>query len=232
MQVKPLGPVPVKGLERAGRGVRGAWARAPCARGCRPRPRAGSRASWGATARWTQLRQALERARRGHGQVVAVVGEPGVGKSRLFCEFTHSHRTPRTGSCSRQLGLLRQGDHLPPVIDLLEGLLPDRRARRRAQDPREGDGKLLALDRALEPRCRPSCRCSTCRSRTRTGSASTRRSAGSARSTRVKRLLLRESQVQPLLVGVRGSALDRRGDPGAARQPGREPARRPACCCS
>ena len=27
----------------------------------------------------------------GHGQVVAVVGEPGVGKSRLFWEFTHSH---------------------------------------------------------------------------------------------------------------------------------------------
>ena len=30
---------------------------------------------------------------RGHGQVVAVVGDPGVGKSRVFREFTHSHRT-------------------------------------------------------------------------------------------------------------------------------------------
>ena len=39
------------------------------------------------------LRQSLEHARAGHGQVVAVVGEPGVGKSRLFYEFTHSHRT-------------------------------------------------------------------------------------------------------------------------------------------
>jgi class 3 adenylate cyclase len=31
-----------------------------------------------------QLRQALERAGAGHGQVAAVVGEPGVGKSRLY----------------------------------------------------------------------------------------------------------------------------------------------------
>ena len=36
---------------------------------------------------------ALERAHAGHGQVVALVGEPGVGKSRLVWEFTHSHRT-------------------------------------------------------------------------------------------------------------------------------------------
>src|SRR5262249_54170429 len=33
-----------------------------------------------------QLRQALERAASGHGQVVAIVGEPGVGKSRLVWE--------------------------------------------------------------------------------------------------------------------------------------------------
>ena len=42
------------------------------------------------------LTQALDRARAGHGQIVAVVGEPGVGKSRLFWEFTHS---PRTRGC-------------------------------------------------------------------------------------------------------------------------------------
>ena len=47
----------------------------------------------GRDAETEQLRKALEQARAGHGQVVAVVGEPGVGKSRLFYEFTHSHRT-------------------------------------------------------------------------------------------------------------------------------------------
>jgi class 3 adenylate cyclase len=39
------------------------------------------------------LRRALALAGDGHGQLVAVVGEPGVGKSRLAYEFTHSHRT-------------------------------------------------------------------------------------------------------------------------------------------
>jgi predicted ATPase/class 3 adenylate cyclase len=36
------------------------------------------------------LRQALERATAGHGQLVAVAAEPGVGKSRLIREFLHS----------------------------------------------------------------------------------------------------------------------------------------------
>ena len=39
------------------------------------------------------LVQALERAGAGHGQVVAVVGEAGVGKSRLVYEFIHAHHT-------------------------------------------------------------------------------------------------------------------------------------------
>ena len=46
------------------------------------------------------LQQALERAGAGHGQVVAVVGEAGVGKSRLVYEFVHSHHT-RGGWCSK-----------------------------------------------------------------------------------------------------------------------------------
>jgi class 3 adenylate cyclase/predicted ATPase len=35
-----------------------------------------------------QLQGALERALAGHGQVVGLLGEPGIGKSRLFREFT------------------------------------------------------------------------------------------------------------------------------------------------
>ncbi|PMY00730.1 AAA family ATPase, partial [Pseudomonas sp. GW460-13] len=34
-----------------------------------------------------QLREARARAQAGHGQIVGVVGEPGVGKSRLCLEF-------------------------------------------------------------------------------------------------------------------------------------------------
>jgi putative protein kinase ArgK-like GTPase of G3E family len=39
------------------------------------------------------LRRSLEHAGAGHGQAVAIVGEAGVGKSRLVWEFTRSHRT-------------------------------------------------------------------------------------------------------------------------------------------
>jgi len=39
------------------------------------------------------LRRALALAHDGRGQLVALVGAPGVGKSRLVYELTHSHRT-------------------------------------------------------------------------------------------------------------------------------------------
>jgi predicted ATPase len=38
----------------------------------------------GREAELAHLRRALELAREGHGQIVAAMGEPGVGKSRLF----------------------------------------------------------------------------------------------------------------------------------------------------
>jgi transcriptional regulator with AAA-type ATPase domain len=34
-----------------------------------------------------QLNQALAQAKAGHGQIVGTMGEPGLGKSRLFHEF-------------------------------------------------------------------------------------------------------------------------------------------------
>jgi class 3 adenylate cyclase len=40
-----------------------------------------------------RLQAALARAGVNHGQVIATMGEAGVGKSRLLYEFVHSHRT-------------------------------------------------------------------------------------------------------------------------------------------
>src|SRR5262249_58603435 len=46
----------------------------------------------GRQAELAALHQALEQAEAGRGQVVAALGEAGVGKSRLVYECLHSHR--------------------------------------------------------------------------------------------------------------------------------------------
>jgi predicted ATPase len=48
---------------------------------------------WGRQTEIETLGHAQERARVGHGQLVAIVGKAGLGKSRLVYEFVHSHRT-------------------------------------------------------------------------------------------------------------------------------------------
>jgi class 3 adenylate cyclase/tetratricopeptide (TPR) repeat protein len=67
----------------------------------------------------TAMQQALERAGTGHGQVVALVGEPGVGKSRAVYEFVHSHHT--SGWLVLESASVSYGKATPyfPVIDLL-----------------------------------------------------------------------------------------------------------------
>src|SRR5262244_1808455 len=66
------------------------------------------------------LQQTLEQAGAGHGQVVALVGEAGVGKSRLVYEFVHSHHTP--GWLVLESASVSYGKATPyfPIIDLLK----------------------------------------------------------------------------------------------------------------
>jgi len=67
----------------------------------------------------TALTQALTRAGAGHGQVVALVGEAGVGKSRLVYECVHSHHTQ--GWRVLEAASESYGKATPyfPVLDLL-----------------------------------------------------------------------------------------------------------------
>jgi len=46
----------------------------------------------GRDAELEQLCRAQQLAGTGHGQAAAIVGEAGVGKSRILYELTHSHR--------------------------------------------------------------------------------------------------------------------------------------------
>ena len=66
------------------------------------------------------LRQALERAGAGHGQVVAAVGEAGLGKSRLTYEFVHAHHTQ--GWLVLESAAMSYGKATPyfPVVELLK----------------------------------------------------------------------------------------------------------------
>jgi predicted ATPase len=98
-----------------------------------------------------QLHQALEVAGGGQGPVVAIVGEPGVGKSRLTWEFTHSHRTQGWLIIeARSVSYGRATPYLPVVELVREYFRID--AHDDARTMREKvTGRLLTLDRALEP---------------------------------------------------------------------------------
>src|SRR5437867_3718883 len=96
------------------------------------------------------LRRSLERAGAGHGQAVAIVGEAGLGKSRLVWEFTRSPRTH--GWLVLETGSVSYGTTTPylPVIELLKTYL----SIQEHDDPREirerVAGKLVPLDPTLE----------------------------------------------------------------------------------
>jgi hypothetical protein len=88
--VKPLGPVPVKGLAEPVQ-VYEVTGAGPARTRLQAAARRGLTGFVGRDAEVEQLRRSQHLAANGHGQIAAIVGE-GVGKSRLVYEFTHSHR--------------------------------------------------------------------------------------------------------------------------------------------
>ncbi|MBI4637273.1 MAG: AAA family ATPase [Candidatus Rokubacteria bacterium] len=150
VHLRPLGAVAIKGLgepvevyELTGAAAARGRLQAAAARGL-------SRFV-GRDAELETLRQALDNAREGHGQIVGVVGEPGVGKSRLFYEFVHSHRTQ--GWLILESSSVSYGKATPclPVIDLLKAYfqIQDRDDARKIRE--KVSGKLITLDEALMP---------------------------------------------------------------------------------
>ncbi|WP_459572321.1 adenylate/guanylate cyclase domain-containing protein [Cupriavidus sp. 8B] len=103
----------------------------------------------GREAELEQLRGALEQAKAGHGQIVGVVGDAGVGKSRLFHEFkAHSQR----GCLVLETFSVSHGKAFAylPLIELLKNYF-----QITAQDDERGcrekiTGQVLTLERSLE----------------------------------------------------------------------------------
>ena len=154
LQVRPLGLVPIKGLgeplevyELAGVGVARTRLQAAAQRGL-------SRFV-GRRPEMEALRAALETAGRGSGQVVAVVGAPGVGKSRLFWELIRSHRTQGWLTLETSAASWGKSTAFQPVVHLLRKYFQIESG----DDPRrlreKVTGKVLALDQSLAPTVPP-----------------------------------------------------------------------------
>src|SRR4030095_6080570 len=199
VRMQALGPVPVKGLaepvevfELVGVTALRRRLQAAAARGLSP--------FVGRQSELEALQQALARAGAGQGQVVAFIGEPGVGKSRLVYEFLHSHHTQgwlRLESSSVSYG--KATAYLPVCGPLPahfhtedRGALPTVRAKITGQLLTLDDARqdtvpaVLALFEAL-PADSPFLALEPLQRRRRTLEA-------------LKRVRLRESQVQPLLL--------------------------------
>ena len=211
--VNPLGPVSVKGLDAPVEvfelmGAGAARTRIEAA------ARRGLTRFVGRSAELEQLRDALERASLGRGQVVAVVGEPGVGKSRLFRELAHSHRVH--GWLIVQSPSVSYGKVTAylPVIELLRSYF-EIDSRDDARKIREKvTGKVLALSAALG-HIVPALLALLDVTVDPSASSGQAPSTGAGQGTwqaldplqrrqqmldAVKRLMLRESEVQPVVV--------------------------------
>ena len=199
VQVRSLGPVTIKGIgeplevyEITGAGPARSRLQAAAARGLTR--------FVGRNDELETVRQALDKARAGHGQVVALVGEPGVGKSRLFWEFTHSRRTVdwlilESGSVS-----YGKATAYLPVIDLLKAYfrIEDRDDVRMIRE--KVIGKLFTLDESLKSTLPVFLTLLDVPVDDTTWQGLDPPQRRQRTLEAVKRLLLRESQVQPLLL--------------------------------
>ncbi len=199
VRVQALGPIPVRGMtepvevcELVGASALRRRLQAAAARGLTR--------FVGREAELAALRQALDQAGAGHGQVVAVVGEAGVGKSRLVYEGVHAHHTQ--GWRVLESASVSYGKATPyfPVVDLLKRYVHVEDADEPRTVRAKVTGQVLTLDETLQetipallwlldvlPDDSPFRTLEPPQRRQRTLEA-------------LKRVLLRESQVQPLLL--------------------------------
>lgn len=150
VDVGALGPVPVKGLaepvevfELRAAGTARTRLQAAAARGLTR--------FVGRESELQTLNRALDCSGEGCGQIIAVIGEPGVGKSRLLHEFISSHRARgRLVLESSALPYGRTSAWLP-VTDLLKSYFHIEARDNERQIREKVAGKILTLDETLKP---------------------------------------------------------------------------------
>ena len=90
---------------------------------CSPRVELGARALSrfvGRTRELARLGELLAQVEQGRGQVVGIVGEPGIGKSRLIYEFTRAHQAHGWRVLDGRAVAYGKATPYLPVIDLLK----------------------------------------------------------------------------------------------------------------
>jgi class 3 adenylate cyclase/tetratricopeptide (TPR) repeat protein len=199
VQVTPLGPVQIKGLgepvevfELVGAGAARSRLEAAARRGLTR--------FVGRNAELEQLRDALDRASLGQGQVLAVVGEPGLGKSRLFRELLHSHRVHGWLIVYSAAVSYGKASAYLPVIELLRGYF-EIESRDDSRAIREKvTRKVLTLGPALRAAVPALLALLDVPVDEASWQTLDPRQRRQQMLDAVKRLLLRESEVQPLVV--------------------------------
>src|SRR5262245_1002432 len=199
MRVKAWGPMPIKGLTEPVEvwellGISGRSGRLQSARA------RGLTRFVGRQTEMTVLNTALAQAGAGHGQVVALVGEAGVGKSRLVDEFVQAAHTQGWLVLDSAAVSYSQATPYFPILDLLRRYchLEEHDDARTIQA--KVTEQILTLDVALQdtipallallnalPEDSPFLQLDALQRRQRTLAA-------------LKLVLLRQSQVQPLLL--------------------------------
>ena len=146
------------------------------------------------------LFDALGRASSGHGQVVGVIGEAGVGKSRLIHEFIHSTRLEKCFSFEAPSVSYGRATSYLPVIGLLKSYfkIGDRDSHREMRE--KVTGKLLTLDETLSPHLAPLLALLDVPIEGGGWNLLDPPQRRQKTLNAVKRLLLRESREQPLVV--------------------------------
>jgi DNA-binding NtrC family response regulator/tetratricopeptide (TPR) repeat protein len=93
----------------------------------------------------------LVQVEEGRGQVVGIMGEPGIGKSRVCYEFTRTHLTHGWLRLDTSAASYGKGIPYLPVIDLLKAYFQVDAGDDRQTIQVKVTDKLLALETTLEP---------------------------------------------------------------------------------
>jgi class 3 adenylate cyclase/tetratricopeptide (TPR) repeat protein len=150
VQVTSLGTMPVKGVaapinifELTGPGAGRTRLKAAATRGLTR--------FVGRNAEIAALQHALDRAGGGYGQMVAVIAEPGVGKSRLVWELTHSERVQQWRVLEGDAASHEKATPYLPVIELFQAYFQIEDQDEAASIREKVTSKLMPLDEALMP---------------------------------------------------------------------------------